>query len=74
MRYNSIANAQKFITEQMAWAADNGYKDITIWSNGEELRAKIDSEDIASKFQDIDFERDGFFKAIIFRNGHRVEF
>ena len=74
MKYNSIENAEVFITEQIALVKANGYKDFTIWSNGKQLRAKLDTSDIENKFQDFDFEREGYWKAIRFENGHRVEF
>ena len=76
-KYNSVENAEQFITEQIAWAKANRYEDFTIWSNGEELHACIDTvegkKDIAEVFRNADLKRNGFWKAIIYRSGCRVE-
>lgn len=78
MKYNSIENAEQFITEQITWAKENGYEDFTIWSNGEELRACIDTvtgkKPIIEAMRNGELKNKGFWKALIFRNGYRVEF
>ncbi len=74
MKYNSIENAEVFIKEQIEWALGNGYQNFTIYSNGEELRALIDNKDIALIFAKLDLEREGYWKAVQFVNGHRVEY
>lgn len=78
MKYNSIENAQQFITEQVAWCKTNGYLDFTIWSNGEELHACTDTvtgkKPIEEAFRNGELKNNGFWKAIIFRNGYRVEY
>jgi hypothetical protein len=43
MAYNSVENAERFITEQVAWCLANKYFDFTIWSNGKELTACTDT-------------------------------
>lgn len=76
-KYNSVENAEQFITDQINWCRANGYKDFTIWSNGKELSACLDTvsgkKPIEEAFHNIDLERNGYWKAIIFRNGYRVE-
>lgn len=74
MKYNAIENAEQFIKDQVEWVKANGYKDFTIWSNGKELVAKLDSNDIASTFQNVDLKNAGYWKAMQFVNGYRVEF
>ena len=73
MKYNSIDNADRFITDQVNWCKSNGYGNFTVWSNGEELVAKIDENDIISKFQDSDLLTKGYWRAIQFENGYRIE-
>lgn len=78
MKYNSVENAERFITEQIAWCMENRYYDFTIWSNGEELVACTDTmtgkKPITEAFRNGELKNNGYWKAIIFRNGHRVEF
>lgn len=74
MKYNSVKNAERFITEQIEWCKTNGYKNFIIWSNGEELHATLVTKDIANIFSRCELEEKGFWKAIIFENGYRVEF
>lgn len=74
MKYNSVENAERFITEQIEWCKINGYKNFIIWSNGKELAATLVTKDIANIFSRCELEEKGFWKAIIFENGYRVEF
>lgn len=75
MKYNSVENAEKFIKEQIGWAKQNGYENFIIWSNGVELSATIvNHNDLANIFIRCDLERAGFWKALVFENGHRVEY
>lgn len=74
MKYNSIENAEKFITEQIEWARTNGHGNFIIWSNGEELAATIiDDNDLGNIFTRCDLEKQGFWKAMVFEGGYRVE-
>lgn len=72
-KYNSLENAETFITDQIAWAKANRYGDFIIWSNGEELVATLIQKDIANILQRCELEEKGYWKAIIFENGYRVE-
>ena len=78
MKYNSVNNAEQFITEQIAWCKANGYPNFTIWSNGEELHACTDTVEgkkpIEEVFRNAELKTKNFWKAIIYRNGYRVEF
>lgn len=78
MRYNSVENAEQFITEQISWCLANGYKDFTIWSNGEELQACTDTvtgkKPITEVLRDGELKTKEYWKAIIYRSGYRVEF
>lgn len=74
MKYNSIANAEKFIKEQIEWAKQNGYGNFIIWSNGKELCATIVENTISNIFCRMDIEEKGFWKAIVYENGYRVEY
>lgn len=73
MKYNSVENAERFITDQMTWCKQNGYKNFTIWSNGDDLVAKVDTKDIVNRMQDGELKSKGYWKAIQFENGYRVE-
>lgn len=77
MKYNSVENAAQFFRDQIAWCIMNGYKDFTIWSNGNELRGCIDTvndkKPIEEVFRNGELKTLGFWKALIFRNGHQVE-
>lgn len=75
MKYNSVENAERFITDQIAWCKANGYGNFIIWSNGEELAGTlVDHHDLANIFSRCELEEKGYWKAMIFENGHRVEF
>lgn len=78
MKYNSIENAERFIAEQIAYCKANGDQNFTIWSNGEELIARTDTvtgkKPIEEAFRNGELKTNGYWKAIIFRNGHRVEY
>ena len=78
MKYNSVENAERFITEQIEWCRVNGYKDFTIWSNGKELQACTDTmkgkQPFVEAIRNKELQEKGFWKAIIYRNGYRVEF
>ena len=68
MKYNSINNAEQFITEQIAWAKANGYGNFIIWSNGIELVATLVQKDLANVFQRCELQEKGYWKAIIFKD------
>lgn len=73
-KYNSIKNAETFAREQIAWAKANGYTNFIIWSNGNELAATIVEKNLENIFQRCELEEKGFWKAIEFVNGCRVEY
>lgn len=73
MKYNAIENAENFIKDQIEWARANRYGNFTIWSNGKELTAKIDTGDFVDRMRNGELKTNGFWKAIIFENGYRVE-
>lgn len=74
MKYNSVENAQVFITEQIEWCEANRHENFTIWSNGKELEAKLDEDTFWDEVKDKELIEAGFWKAIQYRNGHRVEY
>lgn len=77
-KYNSVDNAEQFITDQIRFCKANGFLDFTIWSNGEELMACTDTvtgkKPIDEAVRNGEMKYKGFWKAIIYRNGYRVEF
>ena len=72
MKYNSVENAETFLREQVAWCLSNGYKDFSIWSNGEELRCLSDSNDIGDVFARGEVKSKGFWRAFRMINGEQV--
>ena len=78
MKYNSIENAERFIADQINYCKTNGDQNFTIWSNGKELRACVDTvtgkKPIEEAFRNGELKTNGYWKAIIFRNGYRVEY
>lgn len=61
-----------------AWSRDFNNKELKeaheIWSNGEELAATlIDDNDLGNIFTRCDLEKQGFWKAMVFEGGYRVE-
>lgn len=74
MKYNSVENAKQFIEEQIQWCKDNGYKNFSIWSNGKELQAMIDDNDIVTSMERGRLKTNGYWKAIWFENGYQVEY
>ena len=77
MKYNSVENTTQFLKDTLAWCKANKYKDFTIWSNGQELRGCIDTvngkKPIEEVFRNGELKTQGFWKALIFRNGYQVE-
>ena len=69
MKYNDLKNAERFISDQISWAKANGYGDFTIWCNGKELVAIIDSNDIATVIMRGRLKTEGYWKLIVFENG-----
>jgi len=75
MKYNSVENAKQFIEEQIQWCKANRYGNFTIWSNGKELVGQLDDEkDIVNKMMCGELKAKGYWRAIQFVNGYRVEF
>ena len=74
MKYNSIENAEQFITEQVAWCKMNHYGDFTIWSNGKELVAMLDNNDLSLAMRRGELKSKGYWKALQFVNGYQVEY
>ena len=73
-KYNSVENASQFIADQVEWCKNNGYGNFTIWSNGKELQAMLDRNDIVTKILYGELESNGFWKAIQFVNGKQLEY
>ena len=70
MKYNSVENAERFLQDQMNWCIANGYKDFSIWSNGEELMClSDDTNDLGMIFSKVDAQRKGFWRAFRMVNG-----
>jgi hypothetical protein len=78
MKYNSVENAKQFISDQIKWCKTNKYLNFTIWSNGKELHACTDTvtgkKPIEEAMRNGELKYKGFWKAIIYRDGHRIEF
>lgn len=77
MKYNSIDNAKQFITDQINWCKANRYPNFTIWSNGKDLQACTDTitgkKPFTEALRNGELKNKGYWKAIIYRDGHRVE-
>ena len=71
-KFNSIENAEEFLKWNIEFAKLNNLN-FTIWSNGKELQAIVDSNDIATAMQRGELKRKGYWKAFIWENGHQVE-
>lgn len=72
-KFNSIENAQEFLKWNIEFARLNNILNFTIWSNGKELQAVVDDNDIGSVMQRGELKYKGFWKAFIWENGHQVE-
>ena len=72
MKYNSIENAETFLKEQAEWCLTNGYKDFSIWSNGKELQALLDNNDIAAAMQRGELKTKGYWRAFRMVDGKQV--
>lgn len=70
--FNSVDNAEEFLKWNLAFAKLNNILNFTIWSNGIELQAVVDDNNIASIMQRGELKYKGFWKAFIFENGHQV--
>lgn len=72
MKYNSVENAENFLKDQIEWALANGYKDFSVWSNGKELQAVLDNNDLASSMMRGDLKYKGYWKAFQMVDGKQV--
>lgn len=70
--FNSVDNAEEFLKWNLDFAKLNNILNFTIWSNGIELQAVVDDNNIASIMQRGELKYKGFWKAFIFENGHQV--
>lgn len=70
--FNSVDNAEEFLKLNLDFAKLNNILNFTIWSNGIELQAVVDDNNIASIMQRGELKYKGFWKAFIFENGHQV--
>ena len=71
VQFNSVDNAEEFLKYNLNFAKLNNILDFTIWSNGVELVAIIDNNDIASSMQRGELKYKGFWKAFVLKNGHQ---
>lgn len=72
MKYNSVENAEVFLKEQIAWCLANGYKDFSVWSNGDELCAVLDNNDIATVMHRGELKTKGYWRAFRMVDGKQV--
>ena len=72
MKYNSIENAENFLKEQIRWCLQNGYKDMTVYSNGKELQAIVDDNHISTACRRGELKTQGYWKAFQMVDGHQV--
>lgn len=72
-KFNAIENAEAFLKWNIEFARNNNILNFTIWSNGSELQAVEDNNDIASAMQRGELKYKGYWKAFVWENGHQVE-
>lgn len=72
IKFNSIENAQAFLKWNLDFAQLNRIMNFTIWSNGKELVAIADDNDIATVMKRGELKYKGFWKAFVYENGHQV--
>lgn len=72
MKYNSVENAEVFLKEQVEWALANGYKDFSVWSNGKELQAVLDTNEISWALVRGELKIKGYWRAFRMVNGEQV--
>ena len=72
IKFNSIENADAFLKYNLEFAKLNNILNFTIWSNGTELQAVVDDNDIATTMQRGELKYKGYWKAFIWENGHQV--
>ena len=72
IQFNSVENAEAFLKWNLEFAKLNNILNFTIWSNGKELAAIPDSNDISAVMQRGEIKYRGFWKAFIYENGHQV--
>lgn len=70
--FNSVENADAFLKNTITFAKLNDILNFTIWSNGKELQAIVDDNDIATAMQRGELKYKGFWKAFIWENGHQA--
>lgn len=72
MKYNSVENAERFLREQVEWCLANGYKDFSVWSNGEDLQCVLDNNDIAMAMRRGELKTKNYWRAFRMVNGKQV--
>lgn len=72
MKYNSVENAENFLNEQINWCLSNGYKNFSVWSNGEELQCVLDDNDIITAMMRGELKRKNYWRAFRMINGEQV--
>lgn len=72
MKYNSVENAEVFLKEQVEWALKNGYKNMSVWSNGKELQCVVDDNDIATAMYRGELKYKGYWRAFRMVDGQQV--
>lgn len=77
MKYNSTENFIEFFKDQMEFCKRNGYRDFTVWSNGKELYACIDTisgkKPLEEVFRNGHLKCNNYHKVIIVRDFRIVE-
>lgn len=72
IKFNSIENAEAFLKWNLDFARLNRIMNFTIWSNGKELVALADDNNITTVMKRGELKYKGFWKAFIYENGHQV--
>ena len=72
VKFNSIENAEAFLKWSLEFAELNDILNFTVWSNGNELFAIPDNNDIANIMQRGELKYKGFWKAFIYENGYQI--
>ena len=72
VKFNSVDNAEEFLKWNLEFAKLNNILNFTIWSNGKDLVAIPDDNNIANIMQRGELKYKGYWKAFLFENGHQV--
>ena len=71
IKYNSVENAEQFLNDQIEFALKN-HIDFSVWSNGVELQAIPDTNELMPILDRAELKNKGYWRAFRMVDGKQV--